>query len=136
MDKQIAKLYKAAAQIRRWLLKLCNTQAIHIGGDLSSTDFMTVLWQYQMKYDPKNPQDEMRDRFILSKGHASAVTSFNQAAIGCFDANDVIKEYATDGGRFSMHSCNLVNPFVEVSTGSLGHGFPVACGIAAALRLK
>ena len=78
----------------------------------------------------------MRDRFILSKGHASAVTSFNQAAIGCFDANDVIKEYATDGGRFSMHSCNLVNPFVEVSTGSLGHGFPVACGIAAALRLK
>ena len=136
MDKQIAKLYKAATQIRRWLLKLCNTQAIHIGGDLSSTDFMTVLWQYQMKYDPKNPQDEMRDRFILSKGHASAVTSFNQAAIGCFDANDVIKEYATDGGRFSMHSCNLVNPFVEVSTGSLGHGFPVACGIAAALRLK
>lgn len=136
MDKQISKLYKAAAQIRRWLLKLCNTQAIHIGGDLSSTDFMTVLWQYQMKYDPKNPQDEMRDRFILSKGHASAVTSFNQAAIGCFDANDVIKEYATDGGRFSMHSCNLVNPFVEVSTGSLGHGFPVACGIAAALRLK
>lgn len=136
MDKQIAKLYKAATQVRRWLLKLCNTQAIHIGGDLSSTDFMTVLWQYQMKYDPKNPQDEMRDRFILSKGHASAVTSFNQAAIGCFDANDVIKEYATDGGRFSMHSCNLVNPFVEVSTGSLGHGFPVACGIAAALRLK
>lgn len=136
MDKQIAKLYKAATQIRRWLLKLCNTQAIHIGGDLSSTDFMTVLWQYQMKYDPKNPQDEMRDRFILSKGHASAVTSFNQAAIGCFDANDVIKEYATDGGRFSMHSCNLVNPYVEVSTGSLGHGFPVACGIAAALRLK
>lgn len=136
MDEQIAKLYKAAEQIRRWLLKLCNTQVIHIGGDLSSADIMTVLWQYQMKYDPKNPQDEMRDRFVLSKGHASAVTSFNQAAIGCFDANDVIKEYATDGGRFSMHSCNLVNPFVEVSTGSLGHGFPVACGIAAALRLK
>ena len=136
MDQQIAKLYKAAAQIRRWLLKLCNTQVIHIGGDLSSADFMTVLWQYQMKYNPQNPQDEKRDRFVLSKGHASAVTSFNQAALGCFDANDVIKEYATDGGRFSMHSCNLVNPFVEVSTGSLGHGFPVACGMAAALRLK
>ncbi|MBO4678582.1 MAG: transketolase, partial [Lachnospiraceae bacterium] len=49
---------------------------------------------------------------------------------------DVINEYATDQGRFSMHSCNLVNPYVEVSTGSLGHGMPVACGIAAALRLK
>ena len=47
-----------------------------------------------------------------------------------------MKEYATDQGRFSMHSCNLVNPYVEVSTGSLGHGMPVACGIAAGLRLK
>ena len=62
--------------------------------------------------------------------------SFNQAAIGCFDTEDVIREYAQDGGRFSMHSCNLVNPYVEVSTGSLGHGFPVACGMAAGLRLK
>ena len=136
MDKQAAALYEAAVQIRRWLLKLCNIQAIHIGGDLSSTDFMTVLWQYQMRYNPKDPQDETRDRFVLSKGHASAVTSFNQAAIGCFSPEDVIIEYASDGGRFSMHSCNLVNPFVEVSTGSLGHGFPVACGMAAALRLK
>lgn len=73
---------------------------------------------------------------MLSKGHASAVTSFNQAAIGCFSTDDVIAEYAKDGGRFSMHSCNLVNPYVEVSTGSLGHGFPVACGMAAGLKLK
>ena len=97
---------------------------------------MTVLWQYQMNYNPNDPKDENRDRFVLSKGHASAVMSFNQAAIGCFDSKDVISEYATNQGRFSMHSCNLVNPFVEVSTGSLGHGMPIACGIAAGLRLK
>ena len=96
------------------MLKLCSVQTIHIGGDLSVTDIMTVLWQYQMNYDPHNIIDENRDRFILSKGHASAVTSFNQAAIGCFSKNDVIREYASDGGRFSMHSCNLVNPFVEL----------------------
>lgn len=132
----IEELRLAALQIRKNLLKLCSIQAIHIGGDLSVADIMTVLWQYQIRYDPKNPKDEMRDRFVLSKGHASAVTSFNQAAIGCFSEEDVMKEYATDGGRFSMHSCNLVNPFVEVSTGSLGHGFPIACGMAAALRLK
>ena len=89
-----------------------------------------------MNYDPIDIKNENRDRFILSKGHASAVTSFNQAAIGCFSADDVFKEYATDEGRFSMHSCNLVNPYVEVSTGSLGHGFPIACGMAAALKLK
>lgn len=132
----IRELEKAALDIRINLLKLCNREVIHIGGDLSIADVMTVLWQYQMNYDPDNIADEKRDRFILSKGHASAVTSFNQAAIGCFTAEDVINEYATDQGRFSMHSCNLVNPYVEVSTGSLGHGMPVACGIAAGLRLK
>lgn len=132
----IKELEKAALEIRKNLLRLCSKEVIHIGGDMSITDVMTVLWHYQMNYDPKNVNDENRDRFILSKGHASAVTSFNQAAIGCFSADDVINEYATDGGRFSMHSCNLVNPFVEVSTGSLGHGMPVACGMAAALKMK
>lgn len=132
----VKELEKAALEIRKNLLRLCSKEVIHIGGDMSITDVMTVLWQYQMNYDPKNVNDENRDRFILSKGHASAVTSFNQATIGCFSADDVINEYATDGGRFSMHSCNLVNPFVEVSTGSLGHGMPVACGMAAALRMK
>lgn len=136
MISDIKGLKRAALEIRKNLLKLCSMQSIHIGGDLSITDVMTVLWQYQMKYDPLDIKNEYRDRFILSKGHASAVTSFNQAAIGCFSADDIFKEYATDEGRFSMHSCNLVNPYVEVSTGSLGHGFPVACGIAAALKLK
>lgn len=137
MKKQtVEELESAALQIRKNLLKLSSIQSIHIGGDLSIADVMTVLWQYQMHYDPNDIHAEDRDRFVLSKGHASAVTSFNQAAIGCFTAEDVFKEYATDGGRFSMHSCNLVNPYVEVSTGSLGHGFPVACGIAAGLRLK
>ena len=132
----IKELEKAAMEIRINLLQLCNRQTIHIGGDLSITDVMTVLWLSQMHYDPQNIHDEARDRFVLSKGHASAVTSFCQAAIGCFSPEDVISEYATDQGRFSMHSCNLVNPYVEVSTGSLGHGMPVACGIAAGLRLK
>lgn len=132
----IQQLEEAALKVRINLLKLCNKEAIHIGGDLSIADIMTVLWQYQMNYNADNPSDECRDRVVLSKGHAFAVTSFNQAAIGCFSAEDLIKEYATDYGRFSMHSCNLVNPYVEISTGSLGHGMPIACGIAAGLRLK
>ena len=82
-----------ALQIRKNLLRLCTREIIHIGGDLSIADVMTVLWQYQMKYNPKNPKDENRDRFVLSKGHASAVTSFCQAAIGCFSSEDVINEY-------------------------------------------
>jgi transketolase len=136
VNKTAKDLALAALNIRKNLLKLCSMQVIHIGGDLSVCDVMTVLWQYQMNYDPHDPKNEKRDRFVLSKGHASAVTSFNEAAIGCFSADDIYREYAADTGRFSMHSCNLLNPYVEVSTGSLGHGMPIACGIAAALRLK
>lgn len=133
---KIQDMMKSALAVKINLLKLCSMQTIHIGGDLSIADIMTALWQYQIRYNPQDTRWENRDRFVLSKGHASAVTAFNQAAIGCFAVEDVFKEYAQDGGRFSMHSCNLINPFVEVSTGSLGHGFPVACGIAAGLRLK
>lgn len=136
MLSTVKELSLAALEIKKELLTLCAEKSIHIGGDLSVADVMTVLWQYQMKYNPLNPEDPGRDRFILSKGHAAAVTSLNQAAIGCFRKEDFFREYATNGGRFSMHSCKLVNPFVEVSTGSLGHGLSIGAGIAAGLRRK
>lgn len=136
MEKTIEELEKAAFQIKCDLLDLCSQKSIHIGGDLSIADVMTVLWQYQIKYNPNNLKDELRDRFILSKGHAAAVTSLNQSAIGCFEKDVFFNEYATDGGRFSMHSCKLVNPYVEVSTGSLGHGLSIGSGIAEGLHRK
>ena len=52
----IQELEKAALDIRVNLLRLCNKEVIHIGGDLSITDVMTVLWQYQMKYNPADPK--------------------------------------------------------------------------------
>lgn len=138
MNKQteLQRLEKASLETRINLLKLCNRTGMHIGGDMSVCDMMTAIWQYAMSYDIKNPHWEDRDRFILSKGHAAAVTSFSQAAIGCYDVQDIFNEYATNFGRFGMHSCNLANPYVDVSTGSLGHGFPVATGYAAALKRK
>lgn len=136
-DKDTVKrLEKAALDVKLSLLKLCNQTVIHIGGDMSIAEMMTVVWQYAMKYDIANPRREERDRFVLSKGHAAAVTSFSQAAIGCYSNDDIYNEYATDYGRFGMHSCNLVNPYVDVSTGSLGHGLPVGAGIATALKAK
>lgn len=132
----VQRMDKAALDTKMKLLDLCHQTLIHIGGDLSACDMMTAIWQYAMKYDVKNPRWEGRDRFVLSKGHAAAVTSFSQAAIGCYNVEDIYKEYATDFGRFGMHSCNLANPYVDVSTGSLGHGLPVATGLAAALKRK
>ena len=138
MEKEevIEKLKEASLQIKIDLLTLCSQKSIHIGGDLSVADMMTVLWQYQINYDPCNIGNENRDRFVLSKGHAAAVTRLNQSAIGCFSKDAFFNEYATDGGRFSMHSCKLVNPYVEVSTGSLGHGLSLGTGIAEGLRRK
>ena len=131
------ELEKTALQVRKGIIEgVYHAASGHPGGSLSAADLFTYRYNEELNIDPKDPKKEDRDRFVLSKGHASAVTSFNQAAIGCFSAEDVINEYATDQGRFSMHSCNLVNPYVEVSTGSLGHGLPIACGIAAALRVK
>lgn len=135
-NAKIKELEKASLEIRKKLLNLASQHVIHIGGDLSVADVMTVLWQYKIAYDIGNPKWEQRDRFVLSKGHAAAVTSYNQAAIGCYNHEDINKEYASDNGRFAMHSCNLINPHVEVSTGSLGHGLPVGAGIAAGLKLK
>lgn len=132
----VQKLEKASMDTKIKLLDLCHQTLIHIGGDMSVCDMMTAIWQYAMRYDIQNPRWPERDRFILSKGHAAAVTSFSQAAIGCYDYQDIYKEYGTDFGRFGMHSCNLANPYVDVSTGSLGHGMPVAGGVAAALKSK
>jgi len=136
-DKTLIKeLDSKALNIRLKLLQLCEQTLIHIGGDMSVADLMTVIWQYAMNYDVKDPKWEERDRFILSKGHASAVTSFCQAMKGCYSYEEIFDEYCTDNGRFAMHSCNLLNPYVDVSTGSLGHGLPIATGIAKALRMK
>lgn len=134
--KLVREMDEKSLAIRLKLLKLCEQTLIHIGGDLSVADVMTAIWGYAIKYDPKNPAWDKRDRFILSKGHASAVTSFCQAMMGCFADEEIYREYCTDNGRFGMHSCNLLNPFVDVSTGSLGHGLPVATGIAQGLRSK
>jgi transketolase len=134
--KMVKDLDSKAMEIRLKLLELCEQTLIHIGGDLSVADLMTVIWQHAICYDVKQPRWEERDRFVLSKGHASAVTSFCQAMKGCYDYKEIFGEYCTDNGRFAMHSCNLLNPYVDVSTGSLGHGLPIAAGIAQGLRLK
>ena len=132
----VATLRAQALLLRKELLKLCNNTMIHIGGDMSAADFMTAIWQYAIRYDISDPKWEGRDRFILSKGHAAAVTSFSQAIRGCYKVDDIHDEYATDYGRFGMHSCNLINPYVDVSTGSLGHGMPISVGVALGLRQK
>lgn len=75
---------------------------IHIGGDLSSVEIVTVLWQDVMRYNPENPSWEGRDRFILSKGHGAATVYFNQEMLGCYQAGTVMDNYAGNEQGFGM----------------------------------
>ncbi|MDD0852519.1 transketolase [Halobacteriovorax sp. GB3] len=108
----------------------------HIGCVFSMADVIAVLYGKILQYDVKNPKSENRDRFILSKGHAGAGVYAALAEVGFFDKEKLMTHYQ-DGSNLSGHVSHKGIPGVEFSTGSLGHGLPVAVGMAlAAKKLK
>jgi len=106
----------------------------HVGGSLSSMDIMTVLFHKHMMVDPKNPKWEDRDRFVLSKGHCGVGFAPVLADKGYFD-KELLKEYNHTGSPLGMHLDSTKVPGVDASTGSLGHGLPIALGMALAARV-
>lgn len=102
----------------------------HIGAILSVADIMGVLYTDILKFDSKNPDWDGRDRFILSKGHAGASVYAAIAENGFFPVEELKTHYA-DGSRLSGHVSHHL-PGIDFSTGSLGHGLPVAAGRALA----
>lgn len=104
----------------------------HIGAIMSVADIIAVLYTDVLKYRPEEPKWEDRDRFILSKGHAGASIYAVLAEEGFFPVKELKTHYA-DGSRLSGHVSHHV-PGVDFSTGSLGHGLSVACGMAYAAK--
>jgi len=100
----------------------------HIGSMLSCADLLAVLYRKILKVNPAFPKAEERDRLIFSKGHGGAALFATLAELGFFP-KDWLWTYYKDGGKLSGHISHHV-PGVEFSTGSLGHGLPVACGMA------
>jgi transketolase len=105
----------------------------HIGSILSMVDILAVLYGEIMNYDVANPALKLRDRFILSKGHAGAGVYAVLAEVGFFDKIELLG-HCQNGSKFSGHVSHKGVPGVEFSTGALGHGFPVGAGMA--LRAK
>src|ERR1051326_610318 len=101
----------------------------HVGSVFSSVDVLAVLYQSVLKIDPARPNWSERDRFVLSKGHASAGLCAILAERGFFP-DTWLDEFCLDGGRLAGHATHIGIPGVEASTGSLGHGLPIACGMA------
>jgi transketolase len=107
--------------------------ASHIGGSLSMADMLAVLYGQVMRFDPQRPDWPKRDRFILSKGHGCAALYAVLAECGFFPL-EWLDTYHEDGARLAGHATHKGTPGVELSTGSLGHGLPVGCGMALAAR--
>lgn len=107
----------------------------HIGSIFSMADILGVLYFDVLRHDPKNPKMPDRDRLILSKGHAGAGIYAALAECGYFPVED-LKLHCQNGSRFSGHVSHKGIPGVEISTGSLGQGMPMAMGMAMAAKLN
>ena len=104
------------------------SNASHSGSCLSVVDLLAYLYFEYLNVDPLNPKAESRDRFILSKGHASAALYATLAERGFFDKNFLDKFYI-DNGILPGHIDMTVVPGLESAAGSLGHGLPIGCGM-------
>ena len=124
-----------ADKIRRHAVEMTHRgKSSHVGSVLSIADILAVLYGQVMNIDPSRPDWPERDRFILSKGHAGAGVYAALAETGFF-STEVLKTHYQDGSVLSGHLSHKGVPGVEFSTGSLGHGLPVACGMAYSARL-
>lgn len=133
--ESINKLRHKAEEIRYDIVSMiAKAGSGHPGGSLSAADIGTVLFFHEMNYDPTNPQWEGRDRFILSKGHVAPLFYALLAHAGYFE-RDELKTLRKYKSRLQGHPASYMLPGVEVSTGSLGQGLSISCGIALAGKL-
>ena len=122
-----------AWRIRRHAVEMTHrSQSSHIGAILSTADIMAVLYNDIMHIFPEQPKNDMRDRFVLSKGHAGAAVYAVLAEKGFFSVAE-LESHCVNGSLLSGHVSHHV-PGVEFSTGSLGHGISVAAGMAMAAK--
>lgn len=134
-NKLIARLNRIALDIRKNLLIMTSKAGSgHPGGSLSSVDIITALYFHQMRHDPKNPNWDDRDRFILSKGHACPALYAALAEAGYFP-KETLWTLRKMGSILDGHPDMNKTPGVDASTGNLGMGLSIGLGMALAGRL-
>ena len=111
-----------------------NAKSGHPGGSLSVADILTYLYFDHMNIDPKNPKDENRDRFVLSKGHTAPALYAVLANKGFFPVSE-LKNLRKPGAMLQGHPSMNRTPGVDMSTGSLGQGISTAVGMALAGKI-
>ena len=133
----IIALENKALELRRLALKIIfQAGSGHPGGSLSATDLMTALFFGGiLRYDSSQPDDPKRDRFLLSKGHASGIYYSVLAKAGFINESDLEDYRKINSARFLSGHGHPKTPGIEIASGSLGQGLSVAHGIALGTRL-
>lgn len=136
--QEIETLKKSALNVRRNIVKMVHSaKSGHPGGSLSGADILTVLYEKCLNIPAqwdKAPDFENRDRFILSKGHASPLL-YSVLAEHKIISEEALSTFRKIGSKLQGHPAKGYIPGVEVSTGSLGQGLSLGCGIALGLKL-
>lgn len=134
--EKVRELRLFAADIRIAALEEFESIGVgHVGGTMSICDLMACLYGGVMNVDPKDPKWELRDRFIMSKGHAGPAMYAALALRGFFD-RDELKTLNKPGTRLPSHTDGNKTPGVDMTTGSLGQGFSTGLGIAMGCKKK
>ncbi len=128
-ENQYAALAK---KIRQTVVQMTHrAKSSHVGTSLSMADLLAVLYSGILRVRPEEPNWALRDRFILSKGHGCAGLYAVLADRGFF-SESWLQDFYQNGARLAGHATHHGVPGIEASTGSLGHGLPIACGMAVA----
>lgn len=131
-----AELKKTANEVRKGIIKSTHAaKSGHPGGSLSAADLFTYLYFVELNVDPKNPKDENRDRFVLSKGHVAPGYYSTLAERGFFPKEDLLTLRHV-GSYLQGHPDMKKIPGVDMSSGSLGQGISAAVGMALAAKLQ
>jgi transketolase len=135
-DTLLRELAERARQLRIDSLDMIyRRQAGHPGGSFSCAEIMAALFYHKLRIDPANPNWPERDRFIMSKGHASAILYSALARRGFFPLDD-LKDWGSLDCHLQGHPDRLKTPGVEMTAGFLGHGLPIGIGLALAARMQ
>lgn len=134
MKRSDITVSELARRIRIHCVKMTGrANASHIGSALSTADILAVLYGKVLRFDPERPAWPDRDRFILSKGHACTGLYAVLAESGYISVAQ-LESFYQNGSPLAGHATHKDMPGVEVSTGSLGHGLPMATGMALAAK--
>jgi len=128
-------LERKALLIRKGILEImAGGKRGHMGGSMSIADIIAALYFHQLRHDPENPGWEDRDRFILSKGHSVLAQYVALAEFGYFPREE-LRKVKNMGSILQGHPDRIKAPGIEASTGSLGQGLSIACGIALGAKI-